>query len=84
MQKRKSYAKLDECYKLPNMLEIQLDSYADFLQLNVPKARRKKEGLEAAFREQAKISPPTVLLFWEQVSPLIPAQLPAPLTSAAP
>jgi len=51
MQKRKSYAKLAECYKLPNMLEIQLDSYADFLQLDVPKAKRKKEGLEAAFRE---------------------------------
>ncbi len=58
MQKRKSYAKLDECYKLPNMLEIQLNSYTDFLQLDVPKAKRKKEGLEAAFREVFPIETP--------------------------
>ena len=51
MTKRKSYAKLEECYKLPNMLDIQLDSYRDFLQLDIPKAKRKKEGLESAFRE---------------------------------
>ena len=58
MQKRKSYAKLEECYRLPNMLEIQLNSYYDFLQLDVPKAKRKKEGLEAAFREVFPIETP--------------------------
>ncbi|MDD5428862.1 MAG: DNA-directed RNA polymerase subunit beta [Candidatus Omnitrophica bacterium] len=58
MIKRKSYAKLEECYKLPNMLEIQLNSYYDFLQLDVPKSKRKKEGLEAAFREVFPIETP--------------------------
>ena len=58
MQKRKSYAKLEECYRLPNMLEIQLNSYYDFLQLEIPKAKRKKEGLEAAFREVFPIETP--------------------------
>ncbi|MFA6320747.1 MAG: DNA-directed RNA polymerase subunit beta [Candidatus Omnitrophota bacterium] len=58
MIKRKSYAKLEECYKLPNMLEIQLNSYYDFLQLDTPKGKRKKEGLEAAFREVFPIETP--------------------------
>ncbi|MDO8525645.1 MAG: DNA-directed RNA polymerase subunit beta [Candidatus Omnitrophota bacterium] len=58
MQKRKSYAKLEECYKLPNMLEIQINSYYDFLQLDIPRAKRKKEGLEAAFREVFPIETP--------------------------
>ena len=58
MIKRKSYAKLEECYKLPNMLEIQLNSYYDFLQLDVPKAKRKREGLESAFREVFPIETP--------------------------
>ncbi|MDD5137183.1 MAG: hypothetical protein PHN63_07570, partial [Candidatus Omnitrophica bacterium] len=58
MTKRKSYAKLEECYKMPNMLDIQLDSYRDFLQLDVSKAKRKKEGLEAAFKEVFPIETP--------------------------
>jgi len=51
MLKRKSYAKLDEVYRLPNLLEIQLKSYADFLQEDTPKSKRKNTGLESAFRE---------------------------------
>ncbi|MDP3804512.1 MAG: DNA-directed RNA polymerase subunit beta [Candidatus Omnitrophota bacterium] len=51
MAKRKSYAKLEECYKLPNMLEIQLNSYEQFLQKDIPRSKRKNDGLESAFRE---------------------------------
>ena len=51
MIKRKSYAKIEECYELPNLLDIQLDSYKEFLQTDVPKAKRKNTGLESAFRE---------------------------------
>ena len=51
MIKRKSYAKIEECYQLPNLLDLQLDSYRQFLQTDVPKSKRKNVGLESAFRE---------------------------------
>ena len=51
MTKRKNYAKIKECYDMPNLVEIQLNSYEDFLQLNVPKNKRKNLGLEGLFRE---------------------------------
>jgi DNA-directed RNA polymerase subunit beta len=51
MLKRKSYAKIEECYDLPNLLDLQLDSYKEFLQADVPKTKRKNVGLESAFRE---------------------------------
>jgi DNA-directed RNA polymerase subunit beta len=58
MVKRKSYAKIEECYKLPNLLEIQLKSYDDFLQKDVPKTKRENSGLESAFREVFPIESP--------------------------
>ncbi|MFA5499722.1 MAG: DNA-directed RNA polymerase subunit beta [Candidatus Omnitrophota bacterium] len=51
MLKRKSYAKIEECYDLPNLLDLQLDSYKEFLQTDTPKTKRKNIGLESAFRE---------------------------------
>lgn len=51
MIKRRDYAKIKECYNLPNLLEIQVFSYEDFLQLNTPKNKRKDQGLESLFRE---------------------------------
>ncbi|OGW84263.1 MAG: DNA-directed RNA polymerase subunit beta [Omnitrophica bacterium RIFCSPLOWO2_01_FULL_45_10] len=58
MIKRKSYARIEECYELPNLLEIQLNSYREFLQQDVPKAKRKNSGLESAFREIFPIETP--------------------------
>jgi len=58
MEKRKSYAKIEECYKLPNLLEVQLNSYEEFLQNDVPKTKRKNQGLESAFREAFPIETP--------------------------
>jgi DNA-directed RNA polymerase subunit beta len=58
MIKRKSYQKIEECYKLPNMLEVQLDSYEEFLQKDIPKSKRKNQGLESAFREVFPIETP--------------------------
>ena len=49
--KRKIFGKIKETYKLPNMVEIQLNSYFDFLQMGVSKTKRKKIGLEAVFRD---------------------------------
>ncbi len=51
MLKRKSYAKIEECYEIPNLLDIQIDSYREFLQADVPRSKRKNEGMESAFRE---------------------------------
>jgi len=51
MLKRKSYAKIEECYELPNLLELQLKSYREFLQTDAAKSKRKNIGLESAFRE---------------------------------
>lgn len=58
MPKRKSYAKIEECYKLPNLLDIQLNSYKEFLQSDVPKSKRENKGLESAFREVFPIQSP--------------------------
>ncbi|MDD4202104.1 MAG: DNA-directed RNA polymerase subunit beta [Candidatus Omnitrophica bacterium] len=51
MINRKKYAKIKECFELPQLVEIQLNSYDNFLQYNVAKTKRKNEGLEALFRE---------------------------------
>ena len=45
----KSFANLPEVYELPNLLEIQLNSYRDFLQLDRPKTKRDYKGLQAVF-----------------------------------
>ncbi|RKY41275.1 MAG: DNA-directed RNA polymerase subunit beta [Candidatus Makaraimicrobium thalassicum] len=49
--KRRSYARFADIYDIPNLLKIQIDSYADFLQRFVSKTKRKKQGLEALFRD---------------------------------
>ena len=47
----KNFGKIEEFYRLPNMAEIQIKSYSDFLQVDVPKTKRKKIGLEAIFKD---------------------------------
>jgi DNA-directed RNA polymerase subunit beta len=47
----KNFGKIQEFYKMPNMAEIQLESYSKFLQENIPRTKRKKVGLEAIFRD---------------------------------
>ncbi len=47
----RNFGKIKESYRLPNMVEIQLKSYSDFLQMDVPKTKRKKVGLEAVFKD---------------------------------
>ena len=48
---RQSYARLKKVYEIPNLIMIQVDSYSDFLQLDVNKTKRKKKGLESVLRE---------------------------------
>jgi len=45
------FGKLQEAIEPPNLIEVQLDSYVDFLQTNVPASKRKNVGLQAVFTE---------------------------------
>src|SRR5688572_10695258 len=51
MSKRVNIGKMQEVVDLPNLTEIQTNSYVQFLQLGVPKAKRKNTGLQAVFKE---------------------------------
>ena len=46
---RRSYRKIPLVAEMPNLLEMQLKSYRDFLQENVPPQKRKRKGLQAVF-----------------------------------
>ncbi|MFZ2357556.1 MAG: DNA-directed RNA polymerase subunit beta [Candidatus Omnitrophota bacterium] len=51
MTKRKSFAKLKEVYDLPHFLDVQLESYHEFLQMDIPVSQRKRLGLQEVFEE---------------------------------
>ncbi|MBU1146962.1 MAG: DNA-directed RNA polymerase subunit beta [Candidatus Omnitrophica bacterium] len=51
MTKRKNFAKLKEVVRIPYLLDIQRESYINFLQLDKPKTKRKREGLQAVFED---------------------------------
>ncbi len=51
MTKRKSFAKLKEVYPMPHLLDIQLKSFEEFLQRDIPIASRNPIGLQEAFVE---------------------------------
>ncbi len=48
---RINYGKIKEVIEPPNLIEIQSDSYVDFLQINTAPDKRKNEGLQAVFKE---------------------------------
>ncbi len=48
---RINFGKLREVIQPPNLIEIQITSYLDFLQKGTPEKQRKPQGLEAVFRE---------------------------------
>ncbi|RMF58880.1 MAG: DNA-directed RNA polymerase subunit beta, partial [Calditrichaeota bacterium] len=52
MQKnnRKSFSKLKQVIDLPDLLDVQLKSFREFLQDDVPPERRKNVGLQAVFQ----------------------------------
>ena len=52
---RKSFSKIQDCIELPNLVEIQIESYEQFLQTDRSKRRRKRQGLEAAFQDSFPI-----------------------------
>ena len=50
-QDRINFGKLREVIQPPNMIEIQINSYLEYLQKEVPANQRVAHGLEAVFRE---------------------------------
>ncbi len=46
---RKSFAKRESVLKVPFLLETQLNSFREFLQIDIPAAKRKEQGLQSAF-----------------------------------
>jgi DNA-directed RNA polymerase subunit beta len=48
---RINFGKLKEVISPPNLIEIQITSYLEYLQKGVPEKQRKNQGLEAVFRE---------------------------------
>ena len=51
MPERLYFGKIKEAAEPPNLIEVQLNSYVDFLQQGVPVSKRKVSGLQAVFKE---------------------------------
>ena len=60
---RKSFSKIDAQWDLqiPNLLEVQLKSFRDFLQMDLDPMRRRNEGLQEVFNGVFPISDPREL-----------------------
>ncbi|HXV18855.1 MAG TPA: DNA-directed RNA polymerase subunit beta, partial [Candidatus Omnitrophota bacterium] len=51
MEKRYNFGKIPEICDMPHLVEIQTQSFDEFLQLGVPRSRRKNVGLEEVLSE---------------------------------
>ncbi|MGB8354900.1 MAG: DNA-directed RNA polymerase subunit beta [Chthoniobacteraceae bacterium] len=51
MSERINFGKLKEAAEPPNLIEVQLNSYVEFLQKDVTPSKRKETGLQAVFKE---------------------------------
>ena len=47
----RDYSKRGDALPIPNLIDVQIESYVRFLQKEVPIDQRKNEGLEALLRE---------------------------------
>ena len=47
---RKSFGKIPEVIRMPNLIEVQKSSYHQFLQMDVPLDERGDDGLNGVFR----------------------------------
>src|SRR5258708_17127303 len=47
---RKSFGRIPEVAPMPNLIEVQMSSYAAFLQMHTPPTERKPVGLQEVFR----------------------------------
>ena len=68
MTKRKNFGKLKEPYDLPNLLDIQLEAYKEFLQMDIPVAEKQRIGLQEVFEEIFPIESPNRSIKLEFIS----------------
>ncbi|HDK35463.1 MAG TPA: hypothetical protein ENG82_01055, partial [Bacteroidetes bacterium] len=52
---RISFSKIKQASELPDFLEVQLSSFENFLQTNVPPYKRENKGLQAVFKSMFPI-----------------------------
>jgi DNA-directed RNA polymerase subunit beta len=50
LSERLSFGKVPQVLEVPNLIEIQVKSFEDFLQKDASPDKRENRGLEAAFR----------------------------------
>jgi DNA-directed RNA polymerase subunit beta len=55
-ERRYDFSKLTSVMEIPNLLAVQLDSFRDFLQVDVPPEKRGRKGLQAVFQDVFPIS----------------------------
>ena len=55
-RKRVDFSKLKTAFPIPDLLAIQKQSYAEFLQMELLPEERKDSGLQASFRDSFPIS----------------------------
>ncbi|MEO1013657.1 MAG: DNA-directed RNA polymerase subunit beta [Pseudomonadota bacterium] len=53
---RKSFGRIGDAAPMPNLIQVQKDSYEQFLQRRTPQEERLNEGIEAVFRSVFPIS----------------------------
>src|SRR5205814_8308076 len=51
MSERIYFGSIKEAIEPPNLIEVQANSYVDFLQKDVAYSKRKNQGLQAVFKE---------------------------------
>ena len=51
MSQRQNFGKIHEVVTPPNLIEIQINSYVEFLQTNTTPGKRTNSGLQAVFKE---------------------------------
>ncbi|OGJ88072.1 MAG: DNA-directed RNA polymerase subunit beta [Candidatus Raymondbacteria bacterium RifOxyA12_full_50_37] len=67
MNERMSFSRIKNKVPIPNLLDIQLQSFKDFLQEDVPPTSRRKHGLHQVFLYMFPISDPKGLFSLEYV-----------------
>ena len=51
MSDRRNFGKLHDVLEIPDLIGLQVESYENFLQRDVPPNERKKQGLQEVFEE---------------------------------
>ena len=47
---RKNFGRIETVAEMPNLIDVQINSYKQFLQMGVPPEKRTESGLQAVFK----------------------------------